>query len=195
MDEILEKKDLNLEYDPRKVYKSLIAQQETATGEAVKLPADATDEEIAKNENVRNLVDTRVGQLLEICDLLLKQVIGSVKTFPYGLRWIARRAKACLTERFKDAAKDKITATVGYILFYRFIIPAIINPDDLELTTEITMAQRVNLMAISKVLQMVANNKLFEGEAPEIVKLNKHIKTWSEKCVAILFKALMEPRS
>jgi len=112
IDEILEKKDLNLEYDAKKVYKSLINQQEVTTGEAVKMSPDATDEEIEKNQQVRQIVDGRVQQLLEICDLLLNQVVGSLKKFPYGLRWIARRLKLALAEKFKRASKE-IVMIVG----------------------------------------------------------------------------------
>jgi len=51
------------------------------------------------------------------------------------------------------------------------------------MAAEVTVAQRVNLVVISRTLQNVTNNKLLEGDSPAIKKINNFITSWSEKYV------------
>lgn len=64
-----------------------------------------------------------------------------------------------------------------YIIYYRFINPAIVSPDDFAMAEgQVTMQQRVNLISVSKILSGVSNNKTLEGDGPGIAMVNKFIK-------------------
>lgn len=181
MDDVLEKKDLNLEYDPKKVYKALLAQAETQTGEKSTMKPDASEEEMRSHPQTAELCSKRVTQLLQIVDTFLNAIIGSVANFPYGLRWITKEIKSVLTSKFSNASDSNLLAVVGYICYYRFINPAIVAPDDFEMAEgQVTLPQRMNLMTISKILSLVTNQKRMEGNEDamaEVKAINKYIKS------------------
>eukprot|EP01122_Echinamoeba_exundans_P013058 TRINITY_DN5634_c0_g2_i1.p1 TRINITY_DN5634_c0_g2~~TRINITY_DN5634_c0_g2_i1.p1 ORF type:complete len:996 (+),score=278.15 TRINITY_DN5634_c0_g2_i1:360-3347(+) len=185
MDNVLEKKDLNLEYDPKKIYKALLAQAETQTGEKTTMKPDATEEEMRAHPQVAEICQKRVAQLLEIVDTFLNAIVGSVANFPYGLRWIMKELKSALANKFSNASAAELLGIVGYISYYRFINPAIVAPDDFEMAEgQVSLAQRVNLIGISKILQLIANQKHMEGNEStmiEVKAINKYIKSVESK--------------
>lgn len=170
------KKDDNLEYDYKKVYSSIISQQETQTGEIdQKLDPDATDQEILNNPKVKAIVHKRVDLVLETVDVFFIKILKSVNEFPYGLRMIARWLKQALLKKFPDS-EDSIYVLLGYIIYYRFMNPAIILPEDYEMSEPLNSAQRVNLARVSRLLSNITTNQLLTETSEEIQRLNKYIQ-------------------
>ena len=177
---VLDRKDLNLEYDPKKVWKTWINAEETKTGEIdQQLDPNATEEQILAHPAVHELIMTRVDQLLEVAALFTERIISSHDHFPYGLSQILHQLRVALETKFKNQDKS-IYSLLGYIVYYRFMNPVIVGPEDLGMNL-LTMHQRVNMIAISKVLSSIANNKLMDGEGEHVKKLNAFISKWSTK--------------
>lgn len=180
LEEVLERTDLNLETDPKKVWKNYINTQETKTGEIdSQLNPDATEEQILAHPQVREIIEGRVDKLLEVSEVFAKRILGTVDRFPYGLRHILHLLRAALETKFKNQEKS-LYSLLGYIVYYRFMNPIIVSPEDLGMGP-LSMEQRVNLIAISKVLSLIANNRTMDGESSHIKKLNSHISKLSTR--------------
>jgi hypothetical protein len=115
--------------------------------------------------------------LFSLADLFLTKITSSIEFFPYGLRWINKHIKRALKEKFKNATDAEIMPILGYLFFFlsffltqpdkhhshlilifgfffsylvyhRFIQPAIVAPDDFEMADNVTPQQRINLIAV-----------------------------------------------
>lgn len=180
LEEVLERTDLNLETDPKKVWKNYINTQETKTGEIdSKLNPDATEEQILAHPEVRAIIEGRVDQLLEVSEGFAKRILATQERFPYGLRYILHHLRVALETKFKNQEKS-LYSLLGYIVYYRFMNPIIVGPEDLGMGP-LSMAQRTNLIAISKVLSMIANKRSMDGDSSHIKKLNSHISKLSTR--------------
>ena len=177
---VLERTDLNLETDPKKVWKNYINTQETKTGEIDnQLDPDASEEQILAHPQVREIIERRVDQLLEVSEGFATQILAARERFPYGLRYILHSLRVALETKFKGQEKS-LYSLLGYIVYYRFMNPIIVGPEDLGMGP-LSMVQRVNLIAISKVLSLIANNRKMEGNSAHIKKLNSHISKLSTR--------------
>ena len=144
------KTEIQLELKPQQVYQSMIAQEEITTGNKSALPRDLTEDQIMERSDVRELIDSRVQAMTDICDLFFDGIIKSVSKLPYGIRWICKQLKTLSEANFPDASKDKILKVSSYFVFYRFINLAIVTPDSYEVVhRELPLAVRKNLTHVS----------------------------------------------
>ena len=100
LSEFLEK-DESLEINPLKVYEWMINDYETRTGKLTTLNRKPTAEEAAANADVQGIIAPRIQTLGEISDHVITTLIASVKSVPYGIRWICKQifnlAQVCST--------------------------------------------------------------------------------------------------
>ncbi|XP_049850344.1 ras GTPase-activating-like protein rgaA [Schistocerca gregaria] len=173
---VLQNKQWNFEIDPRKIYDQLLNEKEIETGIIMeRLKPDMTDAQILENEEVDTICRDRVEQLLKVTDMFFKRIIESRDYFPYGLRHIMHLIKSALCSKFKDQ-ENSINTLLCYIAYYRFMNPALIAPEDYEMADTLDMQQRVSLIAISKMLSNITNNRLLDGDASHIQKINAYIQ-------------------
>jgi Ras GTPase-activating-like protein IQGAP2/3 len=90
LSEFLEK-DESLEINPLKVYDWMIIDYETKTGKLTTLNRKPSGEEAAANADVQAIIAPRIQTLGEISDHVISTLIASVKTVPYGIRWICKQ--------------------------------------------------------------------------------------------------------
>jgi serine/threonine protein kinase len=177
---VIEMTDLNLEIDPKKVWKNWINTQETKTGEInQQLDPNASEDQILEHPEVREIVLARVTQLLEVAETFAERIISSRDRFPYGLSQILHQLRVALDTKFKSQEKS-IFSLLGYIVYYRFMNPVIVGPEDLGMAP-LSMQQRVNLIAVSKILSLIANNRSMEGTGPHVKLINSHIAKLSSR--------------
>lgn len=84
---ICAQKELNLEIDPLKVLSQYQAEYETQHGKKCALPACETGQAAMQVPEVAVIVQTRLQQLLEICETLLHRIIDGVDSVPYVKGW------------------------------------------------------------------------------------------------------------
>lgn len=180
IDKVIELNE-SLEYDYKRVYKTMINQQETETGKVdEQLDPNASDEDILNNPRLLECLHRKIDLILESSNIFLNKILSSLDQFPYGIRMITRWIKLALMKKFPNS-EDSITALIGYLIYYRFLNPAIIAPEDYEMTDTLTTQQRVNLATVSKILSHITSGQCVQESNDEIKRLNEHIKEGSIK--------------
>lgn len=181
-EDVLAKADLNLEIDPKKVWKTWINAEETKTGEIdQQLDPNASVEQILAHPKFSALLNDRVDKLLDVVGSFVGRIVDSQKDFPYGLSLILTKLRTALSNKFKGQDKS-IYSLLGYIVYYRFMNPLIVNPEDLGAgTPQLSMQQRANMIAIGKALSLVANSKQMDGENAITNRVNTALRDWGSK--------------
>jgi hypothetical protein len=167
--EVLAPDAMPLELKPHAVYTSLVNAHESSTGDASPLPPPGTqtDAELAAHPAVAAVLAERVPLLLATCERLLARLEASVDALPFGIRWIARIMQQLARVTFIGASTVQVNSIVGGFVFLRYINPAIVTPDGLNLIqTRLKPSQRRSLVLVAQVLQKLSNGAVFtEKEA------------------------------
>jgi len=169
-----ESASLNLEIDPLRVHKELMGESGAAGGAAL------TADEKAKVPAVAAELERRVRAVeravLSFLDVIMHP--ATVESLPFGMRWIAKTILQLSRARFSDAADEALYSLVGGFVFLRYINPAIVAPESLQLVSAAPSRQmRRNLVIIAKVIQAMSNNVLFGDKERYMVPLNELIST------------------
>jgi Ras GTPase-activating-like protein IQGAP2/3 len=165
--------EYNFELKPLNIYQKFLNDQEARQKDKKsKMKRDVTEDEAAKDPNVAQIMTQRVKELQGICQLFLNKILGTMTSVPYGLRNIARQIRQLLMDRFPKAKPDEIWNVVGYFTYYRFINPALVQPDKYDIGgRDLSLATRKNLVPVSKVLQTLFRLSTFP-EKDELAPLN-----------------------
>ena len=86
---VLSRKSLDLEIDPSRVY--CAAYEELRFKVDADLPQQCTATEAWEFREVRDIVQPRIQQLLELVELFLTAIISARNTLPYGIRALAKK--------------------------------------------------------------------------------------------------------
>jgi len=181
IEDVLSKSNVSLETQPMKLWRELIKEEEMTTGGQTTLNPQATEDEVRNHPRLKEALKTRMATLFSLADLFLTKITSSIEFFPYGLRWINKHIKRALKDKFKNATDADIMPILGYLVYHRFIQPAIVAPDDYEMADNVSPQQRINLIAISKILANVTFNRLVDGNGQEVDEMNTYIKKWNER--------------
>ncbi|KAJ1673392.1 iqgap- protein, partial [Spiromyces aspiralis] len=150
---VLEDPDLDLESDPLVIYRGLIREEESRTGQRSRKPYDITREDALNDIDTRNTYIRHLRQLRLLADEFIVQILNSLDAMPYGIRYIARELRRSLTSKFPNEPEDTVMKVVGHLVYYRYINPAIVAPETFDvIETEIRPIQRKNLAEIAKML-------------------------------------------
>lgn len=130
--------------------------------------ADITPEEIKKN----------LASLTSATDEFLNAIVSSMPRLPPMIRsvteWIAQEVKA----RFHEEAAAPLRLAVASFFFLRLIGPAISAPETMGVKVQragtATPALK-NLIAISKIVQQIANGQLFKEDSNQV--LNPYVES------------------
>ncbi|XP_065836977.1 ras GTPase-activating-like protein IQGAP1 [Oscarella lobularis] len=178
--EIIANKSLIFHTSPVDVYKAWINQMEQETGQASKLPYDVSNDMALSHDEVRVRMSDTIRALKDATAKFLSSILQSVSKIPYGMRYVAMQLRLTLKSKFPDVDDDDILKTVGNLIYYRYMNPAIVAPDAFDIVSltadkGLSPEQRRNLGSIAKVLQHAAANKQFEGENAALAPLNSYI--------------------
>lgn len=169
LSKILDDKELNLELNAVKILRDNISKEEVRTGVKAKINVkELTYQKAMEDEAVRKVVMERTERLTELCQEILGGIIDNVDQIPYGLRWVSKQINELLKSKHPESSDAERASVIGYIIYYRYMNPAIVSPDAFELTSKkINMNMRNNLVVISKVLTNLTNNVLFDPKIEE----------------------------
>lgn len=85
-----------------------------------------------------------------------------------------------MAKKHPESSESERASVVGYVVYYRFMNPAIVSPDFFGLTKKnqkVSMNMRSNLVVISKVLTNLTNNVLFDPKhEAQLVAMNEWLK-------------------
>jgi len=173
--DVISQTDLDLDVDPLSIYRGLIKEEESRTGEKSALAYDVSRSQALENDKVMKVFVKRLKDLRSITDKFLNAIIASLPKLPYGLRYIASQMRLQLEAKFPNE-EEKITKIVGNLVYYRYMNPALVAPEGFDVIESlITPVQRKNLGEISKMLQQISVGKIFEDEYFYLSALNDSI--------------------
>jgi Ras GTPase-activating-like protein IQGAP2/3 len=178
---ILKIKNLDLELNAVKLLKTYLSDQEVETG-VKNTEIDVKNlsyERAMKEEHIATKINERLEKLSEICSGVLQGMSDYVDEMPYGLRYVCKQLDRMLLEKHEKSTESERASVIGYIVYYRFMNPALVSPDGFELTKNpIKPVMRTNLILISKVMTNLSNNARFDKKLEEHMTL---MNDWLEK--------------
>ncbi|KAI9223094.1 hypothetical protein BC828DRAFT_345326 [Blastocladiella britannica] len=155
---------IDLETDPIQVYKLLIKEEESTTGQKSAKRYDVTRDEALKDPATMDRVQKNYRQLEQFVATFMQTITGSLARMPYGIRFIAKRLNETLLARFPKEKPEALLRIVGNLIYYRYMNPAIVAPDAFDVTNDtISPLNRKNLSEISKMLNIIATGKTLDG--------------------------------
>jgi len=179
---ILDHKDLNLNFDPFWIQKELEREKEIKEGKkSEKQSTSATFEQLLQNPEIRNLYDTRCGQVIEYANELFVKIIKSINDIPVQLRYLCRVISEKSLDVFAASSPDERVEYVSFFLIiYRFINTIVATPD---LLNELVLLQhpyiskqsRFNLGQVSRLVQSAFTKKPWSLSFPT-ASINNWIK-------------------
>ncbi|KAJ5066470.1 patterned expression site [Anaeramoeba ignava] len=180
---LLENKELDLELNTTILYRYMINEEETRTGKPSSLPLLVTHEKTLEFENVRQRYSNNLQEIKQICSNIIQRITDSLDLLPYGIRYISREIYNEIRKKFPRSKEDELKKIIGYIVYYRYIIPAIISPEEYNIIPKdlkISFNGQKNLALISKILQNICTKKLLENNPNFLMPLNDFIQEKSK---------------
>lgn len=130
------------------------------------------------------------ANLSEIIKNILDRLFCADDIFPEPIRDICN----ILYDTTRVAFPESKYFAVGGFVFLRFICPAIISPEAFNLipgNVSFTQAARQTLITVSRVLQLMANQREFDAKQKDMMFFNQviqqyspHVKKWLDKILA-----------
>ncbi|KAJ2798918.1 iqgap- protein, partial [Coemansia guatemalensis] len=186
---VIDDPELDLESDPLVIYRTLIREEESRTGEKSRRPYDITREDALNDMETRTTFIRHLRQLRVLADEFIAAIQESLSHMPYGMRYIARELRRALTAKFPDEPESQVMKVVGHLVYYRYINPAIVAPESFDvIETTISPLQRKNLAEIAKMLNQVSVGKHFNEDNMFLQPLNNYVGYTSAKFLSYSFE-------
>ncbi|KAA1466483.1 hypothetical protein DENSPDRAFT_811527 [Dentipellis sp. KUC8613] len=192
--EVVDAEDLDLEADPTVIHRTRVSLDEMRAGASTPKAKDisfrdALNDPVTRPEYIRHL------QVLQWwTEAFVVAITQSTRKMPYGIRFIARETLAALREKFPDAPLESYAACIGRMVFFRYINPAIITPETLDIVTNtVDISSRKNLAQISKVLAQIVSGVEFGDENPSYIPINDYVKKTTKRFSAWLMEVADVP--
>lgn len=178
---------LDLESDPIAIYRSLINQEELASGRTSSRDPNLPVDEAIQDPETRQTFIANLQRLRELTSEFLHTIETAVLQLPYHVRYTARECFRSVQKSFPNESEDRHLAVIGVVLVSLFIIPPIVAPDDYGVCeSAIGPAQRRNLGEVAKMLAQIASLRLFSRENVYLQPLNDYIKQTQPRVRAML---------
>ncbi|ELU45404.1 RasGAP domain-containing protein [Rhizoctonia solani AG-1 IA] len=141
----------------------------------VNMPADRSYELDPKRPDGKN-VEENAKSLSIIAQAFLHVICESAPILPPIIREVCKHIADAVSEVWPESGFP----AVGSFMFLRFICPAIVSPEsvDIELPRDNARIRR-GLMLITKIIQNLANNVLF-GKEPYLIPLNNLLERYQQ---------------
>ncbi|KAG1754021.1 ras GTPase-activating protein [Suillus paluster] len=175
--ELMEAVDLDLESDPTVIHRSRINVEEMRSGIASTKPKDVPFYEALKDPDTRAEYIRHLQKLQWWTEAFAASIFESTRRMPYSMRFVARETLLSLKDKFPGAPDEVYAACIGRLVYYRYLNPAILSPENFDMVASVDIATRKNLAQISKVLTQVASGSEFSEDQPNYVPINECVRT------------------
>ncbi|KAI7869374.1 hypothetical protein BDF14DRAFT_1784332 [Spinellus fusiger] len=167
---------LDLSTDPVSIYNNAINEEESRTGMPSQRKPTATSREALSFPDIRETFVTHLRNLRETTENFLAAITSATDQVPYGIRIVARELRLVLEENFPNEGPDRIVKILGNFIYYRYLNPAIVAPEQYDVIDDnIHPVQRKNLAEISKMLQQISSGKVFAADDMFLAPLNDYV--------------------
>ena len=152
--EVTGNEQLDLESDPVAIFEAVMPN----------VAADnVTCNQALQTAKVKDVFDKHVKDLKAYVFKFMMAIIRSVKSMPYGMRFIAKSVAAQMSN--KGLAADVISKSVANLVYVSFIHAAIVAPDSFDIVAvDLSPVHTRNLREIAKCLEHIACNTRFSEE-------------------------------
>ncbi|KAI8145855.1 Rho GTPase activation protein [Fennellomyces sp. T-0311] len=175
--QIVQNEYLDLETDPIAIYHKAINEEESQTGRPSMRKHSATVQDALQDEEVRDTFVMHLQHLREITTNFLQAITATVDDVPYGIRIIARKLRLAMEEAFPNEPQESIVRIIGNFIYYRYLNPAIVAPEQYEVIDAIVLpVQRKNLAEVAKMLQQISSGQEFDSNDIFLAPLNGFVK-------------------
>ncbi|RCI02950.1 hypothetical protein CU098_004255, partial [Rhizopus stolonifer] len=183
---------LDLELDLVNIYHKSINDEESRTGMPSTRPHAVTAQDVSSDVDAIDTFARHLRTLREITECFFNKITSTIDEVPYGIRMVARELKRALEEKFEDEPSESIVKILGNFIYYRYLNPAIVAPEQYDVIDGIiSPMQRKNLAEISKMLQRIASGSTFSGQDTLFLTLNDYL-SYASKRFADWFITLTE---
>eukprot|EP00727_Mastigamoeba_balamuthi_P011912 m51a1_g7343 putative ase-activating protein (804) ;mRNA; r:214921-217709 len=167
-----------LRMDGRKIHEEIINEWEVQHGEKSN-KRNLNDEEIAVLPEVVEALKNKVVEITTMCQAFLDAILTTTQRVPYGLRYIIRQLCQLAQERFPKAKQEEIYKMASYLIYYRFINLAIVQPDNFKIPVKNNDPNTtMSLVEVSKVLHKLFTFSQFDKRTERwYLPLNDWIQT------------------
>ncbi|KAI9256880.1 Rho GTPase activation protein [Sporodiniella umbellata] len=173
---------LDLELDLVSIYQKSINDEESRTGMPSSRPHAVTTQDVLSDAETIDAFVRHLRALQEITENFFNRITSTVDTVPYGIRIVARELRKSLEEKFKNEPGESIVKILGNFIYYRYLNPAIIAPEQYDVIDGIiSHMQRKNLAEISKMLQRIASGSTFSEQDTLLSTLNDYLSHASKR--------------
>lgn len=148
VDEIIDYGDNSLSLSPMTCYKDINDSNTVKTTMAGALQDPAVLTELTQRTEV----------VLKIASTYMERILRYADMFPYCVRYYTKVLRDAFIQQFPDASVDELNNALRYIdviqtnysiiVYSKFLIHCITQPEKFELVKEITTIQRNNLMTV-----------------------------------------------
>ncbi|KAI0254740.1 hypothetical protein BJV78DRAFT_1120741 [Lactifluus subvellereus] len=188
--DVIATEDLDLEVDPKQIYRTRIDVEEMRAGKATSKSKDITFSQALNDPIIRPEYIRRKWWT----EAFIAAITRSTRKMPYGIRYLARETLMAIKNKFPDAPDDACAASIGRLVFYRYFNPAIITPETFDIVSStVDVSSRKNLAQISKVLAQVTGGFEFGDDTPSYIPINEYVKTAIVQFTAWLFEVADVP--
>lgn len=121
------------------------------------------------------IVRKNIFNLNYLINKFFKSILNSVDIIPFEIREISNTLQQAVIKKFPNS----LYTAVGGFFFLRFVVPAVINPDILDILEgrELDLKFKRALTLVGKTLQQIANNQKFNE--PYMEPLNELMRKWT----------------
>ncbi|KAF7729125.1 hypothetical protein EC973_004893 [Apophysomyces ossiformis] len=174
---------LDLDTDPMSIYHKTINEEESRLGRPSTREHAITVPGALSHKDVRETFIEHLQDLRDITKNFLHSIINSTDHMPYGIRVIARELRDVLEMAFPEEPEENIAKIIGHFIYYRYLNPAIVAPEQYDVIDAIiNPMQRKNLAEISKLLHHISSCKTFDEDDIFLQPLNEFIcnEAWQQ---------------
>ncbi|KAI9469833.1 MAG: Rho GTPase activation protein [Benjaminiella poitrasii] len=183
--QVILREDMDLDSDPISIYQRIKNEEEYECGTPTNRKNMSSAKEALADRKVADIFSIHIKNLKEIVQQFISAIVSTVDDVPYGIRVIAKELRTVLEKSFPDEPRDRILRVIGHFIYYRYLNPAIVAPEQYDvISAVITPLERKNLAEVSKVLQKISSKTLFEEESGltvlnnYIIEANEQFNKW-----------------
>lgn len=192
--DVISAEDLDLEADPRQIYRARIDVEEMRSGKATSRIKDISFAEALNDPVIRPEYIRHLQVLRWWTETFIAAILHTTRKMPYGIRYLARETLAAIRNKFPDVSDEACAACIGRLVFYRYINPAIITPETFDIVSNtVDVSSRKNLAQISKVLSQVTSGSEFGDDTPSYIPINEYVKGAILQITSWLFEVANVP--
>lgn len=186
---IFEQEGLDLESDPKQIYRAAINNEELRTGQRSQRNPDVAREEAIRDPETRQAFVAHLQDLRDIADQFFALLSDTLPQMPFGVRYVAQQQFETLKHKYPQEDEQHLLQCVGQWLWKSYLAPALSQPEMFGVIDRgLSPIQKRNLGEVARAVGQVFSGKLFGGENVYLQPLNQWVSESLERLSTLLLE-------